>query len=204
MLAKAFVEHQIPGRIRLRVPDRRGDAAYFERVRQSLSKYSAVEQLRVSPITGCIIVHHSGDAAPVTDAGLDHGLFELAPVRKASNSPPALQNSNKRLPPQSSLEAVANGLAALALLQLVRGNVVGSAVENFWHAYGATRILRRPRLAALFSAIGAFQVLRGRYLGSATSLLFYSLATRQLASAGRELPPPSPEKPNIKVSRGQE
>ncbi|MBV9530848.1 MAG: hypothetical protein JO283_07225 [Bradyrhizobium sp.] len=79
-----------------------------------------------------------------------------------------------------TLNAAANGLAGLALLQTSRD--FGTAIDNFWNAYGATR-LQRPGLAALFAAVGAYQGFSGRYLGSATSLFFYSLVTRQLAAA---------------------
>jgi hypothetical protein len=80
---------------------------------------------------------------------------------------------------------VATGLGGLALLQVARGQVAGSAAENFWNAYGAQRILGRPEIVAGFAVLGIVQVLRGRLFGSAASLLFYSLVTRQLASADR-------------------
>jgi hypothetical protein len=84
------------------------------------------------------------------------------------------------------LDAVATGLSGLALFQLARGQAFGSAVENFWNSYGAKQLLQRPGLAGLFAAIGVYQVLSGRYLGSAASLLFYSMVTRRLASSERE------------------
>jgi hypothetical protein len=183
MLPTAHVEHQIPGRIRLRVPEKRGDASYFESVRQRLVEHPAVERLRVSSVTASIVVHHNGAAEPVTAAASERGLFKVARGATPPRPPAVRSNTNRASP--SALDAAATGFAGLAVLQAFRAHDFGSAVENFWNAYGARRTLQRPGLAACFAAIGVYQALSGRFLGSATSLLFYSLATRQLASSER-------------------
>jgi hypothetical protein len=69
----------------------------------------------------------------------------------------------------------------LSLFQIAQGNVLGSATENLWHAFGAQRILGRPDIAAAFVALGLYQILRGRLFGSASSLFFYTLVMRQMA-----------------------
>jgi hypothetical protein len=61
------------------------------------------------------------------------------------------------------------------VFQVARGQAIGNAAENFWNAYGAQRILGRNEIAAGFALLGIFQFLRGELLGSASSLLFYSL-----------------------------
>ncbi|MBV8700177.1 HMA2 domain-containing protein [Bradyrhizobium sp.] len=202
MVPIAYVEHEIPGRLRLRVPDRRGDSGYFESIKQGLSKHPGVKQLNVAPATASILLHYDGAAEPITAAAHQHGLFEIVhrTLRSASPSPPAA-NESTVLP--SALKTVANGLAGLALLQAGRGQPFGNAVENFWNAYGAMRILQRPGLTALFAAVGAYQVLQGRYLGSATSLFFYSLVTRHLATNHSKASSPRIAAPN-REERGQD
>jgi hypothetical protein len=181
MTSNAYVSHQIVGRARLRVPEKRGDANYFEAVRQKLSAEAGVEAVQVSPQTGSILIHHKGPLAPIVAAASGHDLFRIADQATVTATRP-----NPIKPPGAARNAVATGLSGLALVQLARGQAFGSAVENFWHAYGSKRFLQRPALAGLFAAIGAYQLLRGRYLGSATSLFFYAMVTRQLALSERQ------------------
>ena len=185
MTPTAYIVHQIAGRIRLRVPERRGDSNYFETIRQKLSANPAVQQLRVTPETASILLLHAGSIAPMAAAAAECNLFRIADHDVSPTSEP-IPLRNSAVKPQSALDAVATGLSGLALVQVARGQAFGSAVENFWNAYGAKRILQRPGLAGLFAAIGIYQLLSGRYLGSATSLLFYSMVTRRLASSERE------------------
>src|SRR5262249_13756363 len=79
-------------------------------------------------------------------------------------------------------DGVAAGLCGLSLFQTMRGHVLGSMVENLWHAFGAQRILGRPDIAAWFASLGAYQLIRGQLFGSASSLFFYALVTRQMAA----------------------
>ena len=184
MIPTAYVDHQLPRRIRLRVPERRGDSRYFDSVREALAQHSAVERLIVTPLTASILVHHNGAVEPIAARASERGLFEIARARQAAS--PSASRANGSAPLPGALNAVANGLAGLALLQTNRD--FGTAIDNFWNAYGATR-LQRPGLAALFVAVGAYQGFSGRYLGSATSLFLYSLVTRELAATGAKAAP---------------
>jgi hypothetical protein len=181
MTPTAYVSHQIAGRVRLRVPDKRGDSDYFEMVRQRLAAQGSLERMQISPQTGSILIHHAGSVGPILAAATEHDLFRMADQTRTTRSPPILHQTSG-----AGRTALANGLSGLALLQVARGHALGSAVENFWHAYGSKRFLQRPALAGLFLTIGIYQVLNGRYLGSATSLLFYAMVTRQLASSERD------------------
>jgi hypothetical protein len=68
------------------------------------------------------------------------------------------------------------------MVQVAQGNVLGSAVENLWHAYGAHRILGRPDIAVVFAALGVYQLLRGQFFGAASSLFFYALVLPHIAA----------------------
>jgi Heavy metal associated domain 2 len=175
----AIIEHQLPGRLRVRIPARRGDVSFFEGIVKALSKRPDIEEVDASPLTGSILVRHSGPAQAITAAATEQGLFEVGPEEPKKAKSPAPSASS------GLLDTVATVLAALALFQLTRGHVTGSAAENFWNAYGAQRILGRPEIAAGFALLGIVQVLRGQLFGSASSLFFYSLVARQLASVDR-------------------
>lgn len=181
MIPIATIQHQIPGRLRLRIPARRGDVSFFHHMVQALSKLPSIAELSAVPLTGSIIIRHSGSAQAIAAAATEQGLFEIGPEEpKKAPSP-----SSRRRPHAGLRGTAATGLSGLALFQVARGRLTGNAAENFWNAYGAQRILGRPEIAAGFVLLGIAQVLRGQLLGSASSLFFYSLITRQLASIDR-------------------
>ena len=176
MTPVATIQHQMPGRLRLRIPARRGNVSFFHGIVQALSTVPGVEELDAIPLTGSIIIRHAGSAPAIAAAAAEQGLFQVEledPKEAASTAQPRYSGK---------LDTAAAGLNGLALFQMARGRLTGSAVENFWNAYGAQRFLGRPEIATGFVLLGVVQLLRGQFLGSASSLFFYSLITRQLAS----------------------
>src|SRR5260221_14026609 len=181
MIPVAYIEHQLPGRVRLQVPSRRGDVPFFERVVRELSKHPAMHELTATPLTGSITLHYFEPLHPIIAAAGDQRLFEtsrLEPQSNVSRSKPAVG-----LREGSGLaDGIATGLSGLSLVQATQGSVFGSAAENLWHAFGAQRILGRPDMAVAFAVLGIFQLLRGQLFGSASSLVFYALVMRQMAA----------------------
>jgi hypothetical protein len=181
MTPVAYIEHQLPGRVRLRVPSRRGEVPFFERVVQELSKHPSICELTATPLTGCITLHYSEPLQPITAAAADQKLFETRRLeRQTKVSEPKWTSRPSEGPGLAN--GIATGLSGLGLLQATQGNVFGSAAENFWHAFGAQRILGRADIAAGFAALGIYQLLRGQFFGSAASLFFYALVMRQMAA----------------------
>ncbi len=181
MIPVGHIVHQIPRRVRVRIAEKQGDSAYFESLVAGLSQYPAIEEVTASPLAGSVTIRHSGPFEAVAHAAAGHGLFQIvrskdgeAPEPKPTRGGPGLAKK------------VATGLTGLSLLQATRGPVFGSAAENFWHAYGSTRILGRPDLAMAFGAIGVFELLSGNLFGSASSLFFYALVLRRLAALEQE------------------
>jgi hypothetical protein len=181
MIPIAYVEHQLPGRVRLRVPSRRGEVPFFENVVQELSKHPAIRELSASPLTGSITLRYFEPLQSITAAAADQRLFETRRLEPQSNA-----SEPKRAPRLSEgsglTNGIATGLSGLGLLQMTQGNILGSAAESLWHAFGAQRFLGRPDIAAGFAALGVYQMLSGRLFGSASSLFFYALVTRQMAA----------------------
>jgi hypothetical protein len=186
MTASAFIQHQIPGRVRLKVGSKRGEIGFFEAIIEAMSKHPGVEELRADPLTGSVIIRHSGALEPILAVARQHQLFEIAEREKTRTDASRTRAAPQSERPNSALfDAIAVGLGGLGLLQLSRGEAIGSAAENFWNAHGAQRLLRNSPLAAGFVAIGIYQLLRGELLGSAASLFFYALMTREIAAAER-------------------
>jgi hypothetical protein len=181
MTPVARIEHRLPGRIRLRVPSKRGDVLFFERVVKELSRHPAVWELAASPLTGSIVLQYSEPLEAIVDAAADLLLFESAPPKTTAKT--GEPKRAERLSGDAGLAGhVAAGLSGLSLYQALQGNVVGNAVESFWLSFNARTMFGRPDLAAVFAAVGLWQMLRGEFFGSASSLFFYSMVMRQVAA----------------------
>jgi hypothetical protein len=180
MVPVAYIEHQLPGRVRLRVPSRRGEVPFFEKVVRELSKHPAIRELTATPLTGSITLQHFEPLHPIIAAAADQKLFEtrrLEPQTIVSHAKQAVEPRGFGL-----ADGIATGLSGLSLFQAAHGNFLGSAAESLWHAFGARRFLGRPDIAAVFVVFGIYQIFRGQLFGSASSLFFYALVTRQIAA----------------------
>jgi len=184
MIPVAFIEHQISGRLRLRVPTRRGDVPFFQRIVAALSKHPDIKELKATPLTGSILIRHSGPALAITAEAVAQGLFETKRHEPKTRPKQARPSATPPADPEM-LDTIATGLCGLAFFQVAKGEAIGNAAENFWNAYGSHRILGRSGVAAGFALLGFFQLLRGQFRGSASSLLFYPLVTRHLAASDR-------------------
>jgi hypothetical protein len=171
----------LPGRARLRVPSKRGEVPFFEKVVRALSQHPAVHELTATPLTGRIMLQYAEPLRAITAAACDQNLFKTDRPQPAPK--PGEPNKAGRVSKAPVLtNGLATGLSGLSLFQAVQGNVLGSAAESFWHAFGAHRLLGRPDVAAAFAALGVYQMLRGQLFGPASSLVFYALVMRQIAA----------------------
>ena len=181
---EAHIVHALPGRTRLIVPARRGDAAFFADRGAALARLPGVTATGPNPRAGSIVVHHQGDFASVAAAAEAAGLLRVAALR--ARVAPRSRRRPRRVPP---MMLAAGGLAGLGAVQVLRGRIAGNAVEALWNAYQARRRLGMPRLSRLLVGVGLLQLARGEVLGPGVSLLFYALVARQMA---RSVPPPRP------------
>ena len=146
----ASICHASPGRLRLRVPGRRGDETYFERARDHLESLDGVKTLRVNPLTGSIIIEHDNlSIDALHDSAGRAGLFELqqdnVTREPAAPSSPAMTvfgvTGLSRLLPSmgETRNLLALVLVAMALLQLYRGRVMVPAMSLLWYAFELSR-----------------------------------------------------------------
>ncbi len=134
MLPKAFLCHQVPTRFRVRVPDRRGDDAYFAEVKTGLEQNAAALEVTTNPATGSVLVFHSGDGADLLNHAETTGLFLCTQERP---SPTTIVDWLDRLDTFDSEvlwerldrnpQRAATGFFMLAVLQVLRGSVLPSA-----------------------------------------------------------------------------
>ena len=180
-LPDAHVEHELPGRLRRRGPSRRGDRGYFAWASQSGAGLAGVRRVQANPLTGGLLMEHAADAAAIAAFAREHGLFDLRPRAVPTQTRALVPAGAPRAALPHPLSVVALGLAGAGVVQLARGQALGSASESLWNAVSAQAVLKQPVLAAGLTGLGLVQLTRGPVLGSAVSLFLYALNARRLA-----------------------
>jgi hypothetical protein len=202
MLPKATLEHATPRRLRMKVAELRGDAPYFRSVIDKLSGQPGIAALRANPLTGSILIEHDTDVSSIRRIAAERDLFELdeEPARRllpgsSMSGGRGRQSSNGGAAEFDGRKAAVTGLTGLAAYRAMSGHLVAPATDDFWHAFHALRTLNNPFLALLLGGLGVLQLTRGKWAGSASSLLFYALVIRQMSNGRPERGPtrlPSP------------
>jgi hypothetical protein len=170
------LEHMMPGRIRLRFRSRRGETDFFQKLVTLLSQISLIDEVDANSLTGSVLIRHSASPEQLAFLAAQSGLLPVQDLSSALGDPPA-----PRREARSGLSApMAVGLFALALLQLARGHVLGSASEQFWHAERARERHATVLFLALFG-LGILQFLSGRVLAPAASLFVYGMLSKSPA-----------------------
>jgi len=156
MTSKAYVAHHIPGqRIRLRVPHRKGDKAFFDDVETRLNGIPGIKAA-TTPHTGSILIQYEGDLQKLLLSGLETGLDDLIDLemRPEPLEPVADRLLNQAGAIEQKLLASTGGqmdsrsLVTIALivaagLQLLRGQVFGPAIPLLWYTAETIRTYAR-------------------------------------------------------------
>lgn len=145
MAVRAQIVHQMPGRVRLRVRERRSDSGYFSALSQDLSRLHGVRHVKVNPDTASVVIEYAGSAETLMQQLQFHELSVQGPEkvnvthgRPAPRAPiPSMQLvSGRDINPMFMLGTV---LAVLGIVQTVRGNILVPAMSTMWYAISAFR-----------------------------------------------------------------
>ncbi|HZS81974.1 MAG TPA: hypothetical protein VFA50_03840 [Stellaceae bacterium] len=148
--AKAYAVHRVPGRIRFRVPERRGDAKFFGEVEQCLRRLDGVDHVKTNPVTASVLVHHQGEIADLARAAFGNDVGKLVEI--VLGSPPLARTVRTEIATiDETVRRVTNGemdlatlascgLLAMAAVHLLTGRQPVMAVSLGWYA---TELLRR-------------------------------------------------------------
>lgn len=121
--------HESPGRFRVRILERRGDDAFFERVAAALRELPAVRAVQTSARTGSVVIRYAGARSSVERFARQRDLFEVRPGPGPTSADliwrqiRAVNRGFSSRDPELKLNAVLfYGLVGSALLQVARGN----------------------------------------------------------------------------------
>lgn len=158
-MVSAFVVHELFGRLRLRIPEKRKDAAYFAGLAERLSECPGVTRVESNALTGSVLLLHAEETS-ATDVARYAEQTALFSVKRLSATPTRTLGQEAA----KGLDAFGRGLASasggtvdlqsvfflmllgLAAFQAKRGLVLPPAVSLFWEAIrvvGADKVGRR-------------------------------------------------------------
>jgi hypothetical protein len=145
MIPRAQIVHQVRGRLRMRIQERRKDVDYFEAVRQHLEDLPGVESVRVNSVTGSVLLLHPElDFDELAPRLCDSDLFQLL-----AGPPPEVPAF---APLQGGLAGIDRLLGegtgggvdlrtvafivtmGMAIRQVMRGQIMVPAFTLMWHA----------------------------------------------------------------------
>jgi hypothetical protein len=89
MTAKLQIAHQVPGRIRMKVPSAKGNPEQLEEYKQALSLIPGIEQVEVNPDTGSIVLKYDPDPHDDFHAGFHHHCNQHHGHGSAHHRPPS-------------------------------------------------------------------------------------------------------------------
>jgi len=154
-LPQAHIVHQLRGRVRLRIKDRREDPDYFMDLCRRLEALEGVEAVNANPTTGSVLLLHPGCAyerlQPQLVALELFEFVEVPPPARSALSPvfEGVARIDEGLAAGTSGNYDLRTLAVLGLLgvavhQLYRGNIVGPAIPMLITALDLARQIAPP------------------------------------------------------------
>jgi hypothetical protein len=63
----AYASHHTAGRFRIRIPSKKGDAAFFESLKALGGQFPNIHEVQVNPVTGSLLIKHSLDPATMEE-----------------------------------------------------------------------------------------------------------------------------------------
>ncbi|MCS7221351.1 MAG: hypothetical protein RML36_08560 [Anaerolineae bacterium] len=152
MLPVAYVSHELAGRLRIRIPERKRDKEYLTWVSQVLSRAEGVIAIEVNPLTGSLLIRHRSTTAELLRFAQEQQLFALeAPdtgqerlLNLAAEGVGKLEDLVHRVTQgQTSLnEVLFVTLVGLAGLQALRGHALGPSTALLSYAAGILALHR--------------------------------------------------------------
>jgi hypothetical protein len=148
MLPQAIVSHRTAERLRIKIPSRKKNDAFFSEVKQSLDRDLKCRLVQINALTGSILIVDSGiDLETLADHASREGLFTLEP-----RSAPSQLLGQAVFAPVAALNRKISGftagavdfpglvfvvLCAFGLYEILRGNVKPPPwYTAFWYAFG--------------------------------------------------------------------
>lgn len=147
-LPAARVTHLTTGRLRLKVPEKRRDKAFFDDAAERLATWDSIERVEANPLTASLLIHFSDLQRLFLEAAAKNDLFEI--------------DFDRAFAPQSDPVVTRAAIRSFETADLTLRRWTQNELDI------------RGLLFLLLLAGGAYQLLRGRLAAPAPTLLWYA------------------------------
>lgn len=150
----AFIKHQLPGRVRLKIPQKRGDFQYFDYIAERFSDCLGITQLQLNPPAASLLICHETDMAfqKIAEFAEANEIFSLIDM-------------------PSDYEAITIPKLPVATITSSGLNIIDNSLLNFSQG----RLDGRSLLFLALIGMAAHQMTRGNIMAPAATLLWYAL-----------------------------
>ncbi|MGD9324779.1 MAG: hypothetical protein PVG26_12195 [Desulfobacterales bacterium] len=151
-LPGAFICHQSPQRLRIKIASQKGNAEYFDQLQNTLAPLQTFDRLEVNALTGSVLlVDKNLNVDHIVEHARDLRLFDLMDQNDSRSSITTqlvsnlgdLNNSIRRLT-SGDIDLVGTLLLVLlisGLTELIRGNLrMPPWYTAFWYAFGLYKL----------------------------------------------------------------
>ncbi|MCS6892242.1 MAG: hypothetical protein NZN45_11560 [Rhodovarius sp.] len=154
----ALLVHRLPGRLRLRLPALRGDAAGMAALSARIAALPGVSRAEASALTGSLVLFHDGPTESLLAQAEAAGLFAL----RRGDAPSAAPQPGPAPAPAALLPALGAAAAGLlALVQILRQQLLPPALVLATQAWQ----LARQAMAAAQAAAATTEAGEGAEAG---------------------------------------
>lgn len=144
-LPEARITHTISGRLRIKIPSKKGNNSYFESLEQKLSGCNGVQGVKTNAVTAGVLLLHDADIKGISKFAEENRLFMVKSlgsertllVDRIRNSFEDLNRRTKNLTggELDVASAVFVSLVSLSIYQIARGNFFAPAwYTSLWYA----------------------------------------------------------------------
>jgi hypothetical protein len=146
-LPDGYVQHRTAGRLRVRVPSRKGDLNYFSGVSDCFAECEGVEQVDINPNTGSVLLLHRTDEETLAGYARTHELFDMKEQERSATSfhrqiGESLSGLNSQIKGFTGAgmdlwDVTFVGLLGSGVYQILRGNMTAIPwYSALWYALG--------------------------------------------------------------------
>jgi cation transport ATPase len=120
MKVKLQIAHQVPGRIRMKIPSAKGNPELLEEIQKTFSVIPGIEEVRVNPETGSVVLRYDTDRHDDFHANFAHRYEQHA-------------GHHPHRPPSNEIDALASKIEEEATFLAEHSQTAKAAVEFCRH-----------------------------------------------------------------------
>jgi hypothetical protein len=139
MLPEATISHHTTRRLRIHIPKRKRDTAFFAKIRDELAKCEGVERVEANPSTASVLIHHRSSLGTIAQFAETAKLFAVAVEGTPLSATSLASRMNKGVgklnaqlvsASQGALDLTSVSAIGLALGGVIRGIVCKSILPT--------------------------------------------------------------------------